>query len=131
MVQIVAVKACEFDQPVVIVERDAALLERAQPVFAQLPPMSAPTRFTVRVLVGSGVITRSFEATPSKTRVGVGMLSVTGSLGSGGRGLAYEGRGQGYFETPLGAGKLYVPVRRRCAAGLDRSARLRRPTAQC
>ncbi len=74
----------------------------------ELPPMSAPTRFTVRVLVGSGVITRSFEATPSKTRVGVGMLSVTGSLGSGGRGLAYEGRGQGYFETPLGAGKLYV-----------------------
>ncbi|WP_407569364.1 hypothetical protein [Deinococcus altitudinis] len=76
----------------------------------ELPPISAPTRFTVRVLVGSGVITRSFEATPSATRVGVGFLSVTGSLGGGsvGGGFAYEGRGQGYFETPLGAGKLYV-----------------------
>lgn len=76
----------------------------------ELPPISAPTRFTVRVLVGSGVITRSFEATPSAGRVGVGFLSVTGSLGGGGvgGGFAYEGRGQGYFETPLGAGKLYV-----------------------
>jgi hypothetical protein len=76
----------------------------------ELPPISAPTRFTVRVLVGSGVITRSFEATPSATRVGVGFLSVTGSLGGGdvGGGFAYEARGQAYLETPLGAGKLYV-----------------------
>ncbi|GGR05040.1 DUF11 domain-containing protein [Deinococcus ruber] len=72
----------------------------------ELPPISAPTRFTVRVLVGSGVITRSFEATPSSTKVGVGFVSGTVSLG--GSGLAYEARGQGYFETPLGAGKLYV-----------------------
>ncbi|WP_425146920.1 hypothetical protein [Deinococcus sp.] len=72
----------------------------------ELPPLSAPTRFTVRVLVGSGVITRSFEATPSATKVGIGFLSGTVSLGSGG--TAYEARGQGYLETPLGAGKLYV-----------------------
>ncbi len=72
----------------------------------ELPPISSPTRFTVRVLVGSGVISRTFLATPSSTRVGVGFLSVTGSLGGGG--VAYEARSQGYFETPLGQGKLYV-----------------------
>jgi len=38
----------------------------------------------------------------------VGFISLTGSLGSGGSGTAYEARSQGYFETPLGAGKLYV-----------------------
>ena len=90
----------------------------------ELPAISAPTRFTVRVLVGSGVIARSFQATPSRTRVGSGMLSVTGSLGSG---FAYEGCTQGYFETPLGAGKLYVAAAAAVRGGAGQVSETVRP----
>ena len=93
----------------------------------ELPPISAPTRFTVRILVGSGVITRSFEATPSSTRVGIGFLSGTVSLGGGDGDLAYEARGQGYFETPLGAGKLYVAGAAAARAGAGQLAQTTLP----
>ena len=90
----------------------------------ELPAIGAPSRFTVRVLVGSGVIARTFQATPSRTRVGSGMLSVTGSLGSG---FAYEGRSQGYFETPLGAGKLYVAAAAALRGGAGQVSETVRP----
>ena len=72
----------------------------------ELQPMSAPVRFDVRVLVGDQPTVRTFEALPSKTRVGVGTLSAGALLGSGG--VAGELRGQSYLETPIGEGKLYV-----------------------
>lgn len=77
----------------------------------EMEPMSTPGRFTVRVLVGDKVISREFESVPSKTRVGIGMVSagvLLGGIGQGATALAAEARGAGYFETPVGEGKLYV-----------------------
>lgn len=77
----------------------------------ELEPLSAPTSFTVRLLLGEKVISRSFEAVPSKTRVGIGMLSVGAILQQGGDlsgTVGSEGRVHGYLETPIGDGKLYV-----------------------
>lgn len=77
----------------------------------ELQPMSVPTRFDVEVLVGDKVVKRSFESVPSKTRVGIGMLSAGAMLtGNEQGGAAYAGelRANGYYETPLGDGKLYV-----------------------
>lgn len=77
----------------------------------ELEPLSAPSRFSVKLLLGDKVISKAFEAVPSKTRVGIGMVSagalLTG-LGSGSTGLDAQARGQGYLETPVGDGKLYV-----------------------
>lgn len=77
----------------------------------ELEPMSAPSRFDVKLLLGDKVISKSFEATPSKTRVGIGMVSVgalLGGIGSGTTTIAGQGKAQGYLETPVGEGKLYV-----------------------
>ncbi|WP_291425585.1 hypothetical protein [Deinococcus sp.] len=77
----------------------------------EMEPMSAPGRFDVRVLVGEKAFTRSFESLPSKTRVGIGMVSagvLLSGLGQGNTALAGEAIGHGYLETPIGQGKLYV-----------------------
>ncbi|GAA0509160.1 autotransporter outer membrane beta-barrel domain-containing protein [Deinococcus depolymerans] len=73
----------------------------------ELEPLSAPTRFDVRLLLGDRVVSKAFEALPSKTRVGIGMVSV-GALLQGSGAVSGEARGQGYLETPIGEGKLYV-----------------------
>lgn len=76
----------------------------------ELPAMAVPGRFDVRVLVGDETVNRSFEAIPSKTRVGIGLVSVGALMGIGTEGtpIAAEARGNGYLETPIGDGKLYV-----------------------
>lgn len=78
----------------------------------ELEPLGAPTRFDVRLLLGEKTITRAFEALPSKTRVGIGMVSVGAILGnnatSGASSISGLARGQGYLETPIGEGKLYA-----------------------
>lgn len=79
----------------------------------ELEPMSTPGRFTVRALVGEKVVSHEFESVPSKTRVGIGMVSAGvllggAGIGSGSAGVAGEIRGAGYLETPIGDGKLYV-----------------------
>lgn len=73
----------------------------------ELEPLAAPAHFDVRVRLGDRVISKGFEALPSRTRVGIGMLSVGGVLSRGGV-AAGEARAQGYLETPIGDGKLYV-----------------------
>lgn len=73
----------------------------------EMQPLGTPTRFDVKVLVGETPISRSFEAVPSKTRVGIGTVSVGALLGAGGA-AAGEARAAGYLETPIGEGKLYV-----------------------
>ncbi|MCD0164224.1 autotransporter outer membrane beta-barrel domain-containing protein [Deinococcus sp. 12RED42] len=85
----------------------------------ELEPLSAPTRFDVRLLLGDKVVIRSFEALPSKTRVGIGMVSL-GAILQGGGIAAGEARGQAYLETPVGDGKLYVAASG--AVNADRSA---------
>lgn len=72
----------------------------------EMQPLNTPTRFDVKVLVGDTPVSRSFEAIPSKTRVGIGTVSAGALLGSGG--VAGEVRAAGYLETPIGEGKLYV-----------------------
>ncbi|WP_339095212.1 hypothetical protein WDJ50_11480 [Deinococcus sp. VB142] len=73
----------------------------------EMQPLNAPVRFDVKVLVGDKPVVRSFEAVPSKTRVGIGTVSAGALLGSGGA-AAGEVRAAGYLETPIGDGKLYV-----------------------
>ncbi|NTY00730.1 T9SS type A sorting domain-containing protein [Deinococcus sp. JMULE3] len=73
----------------------------------ELDPLDAPAHFDVRVRLGDRVISKGFEALPSRTRVGIGLLSVGGIL-SGSGVAAGEARAQGYLETPIGDGKLYV-----------------------
>ncbi|WP_221090224.1 hypothetical protein [Deinococcus aquaedulcis] len=73
----------------------------------ELEPQSVPGRFDVSVRLGDRVITKAFEALPSTTRVGIGMVSAGVLLGSGGV-AAGEARGAAYLETPIGEGKLYV-----------------------
>lgn len=72
----------------------------------EMQPISAPTRFDVRVFVGNEPVTRTFEAVPSKTRVGIGTVSAGAIFGGGS--MAGEVRTAGYLETPIGEGKLYV-----------------------
>ncbi|WP_322618594.1 RHS repeat domain-containing protein [Deinococcus terrestris] len=75
----------------------------------ELQPQSAPTPLRLDVLLGEQVLTRRFEVTPDRSRVGVGVLSAT--LGLDGQlnlaeDLTWQARG--YVETPVGAGKLYA-----------------------
>ncbi|MFD2609335.1 hypothetical protein ACFSR9_07795 [Deinococcus taklimakanensis] len=74
----------------------------------ELEPLNAPARFDVSVALGDQVIRRSFEALPSKTRVGIGMVSAGVLFQGGSQPVVSEARGQGYLETPVGDGKLYV-----------------------
>ncbi|WP_291430118.1 hypothetical protein [Deinococcus sp.] len=89
----------------------------------ELEPLSAPTRFDVRLLLGDRVVTRSFEALPSKTRVGIGMVSL-GAVLQGGGVAAGEARGQAYLETPVGDGKLYVAASGAVNAERDATAKV-------
>ncbi|ADV66608.1 DUF11 domain-containing protein [Deinococcus maricopensis] len=73
----------------------------------ELPALTAPTRFTVRALLGAKVIERNFEATPGGGNVAVGFVSATAGLGGN---PTLSARGQAYAEQRLGSGKLYVAV---------------------
>nr|WP_256488338.1 hypothetical protein [Deinococcus sp. HSC-46F16] len=75
----------------------------------ELHPQSAPTPLRVDVLLGDQVLTRRFEVTPDRSRVGVGVLSATLGL-DGSLNLADDltWQARGYVETPVGAGKLYA-----------------------
>nr|WP_246363441.1 autotransporter outer membrane beta-barrel domain-containing protein [Deinococcus budaensis] len=75
----------------------------------ELQPQSAPTPLRLDVLLGEQVLTRRFEVTPGRSRVGVGVLSATLGL-DGNLNLAEDltWQARGYVETPLGPGKLYA-----------------------
>lgn len=75
----------------------------------ELQPQSAPTPLRLDVLLGEQVLTRRFEVTPDRSRVGVGVLSATLGL-DGDLNLAEDltWQARGYVETPVGAGKLYA-----------------------
>ncbi|SEJ44073.1 hypothetical protein SAMN04488058_10839 [Deinococcus reticulitermitis] len=75
----------------------------------ELQPQSAPTPLRLDVLLGDEVLTRRFEVTPYRSRVGVGVLSATLGL-DGSLNLAEDltWQARGYVETPVGAGKLYA-----------------------
>jgi hypothetical protein len=76
----------------------------------ELQPLTAPTRFNVKVLVGDKVFEQKFDAQPSQNRVGIGFLSATAGLDLAGsnRNPFYGVHGAAYYETPLADGKLYV-----------------------
>ncbi|TSA86786.1 DUF11 domain-containing protein [Deinococcus detaillensis] len=76
----------------------------------ELQPLSAPTRFNVKVQVGDKVFEQKFDAQPSQNRVGIGFLSATAGLDITGpdKSPYYGVRGAAYYETPLAGGKLYV-----------------------
>lgn len=76
----------------------------------ELQPLTAPTRFNVKVLVGDKVFEQKFDAQPSQNRVGIGFLSATAGLDLAGsnRSPYYGIHGAAYYETPLADGKLYV-----------------------
>ena len=88
----------------------------------EMEPMSTPGRFDVRVLVGQKTVNRSFESLPSKTRVGIGMVSAGVLLGQSA--MAGEVRGSGYLETPIGDGKLYVAGSAAATAERDSSGQV-------
>ncbi|WP_104991547.1 hypothetical protein [Deinococcus sp. NW-56] len=75
----------------------------------ELQPQSAPTPLRLDLLLGDQVLTRRFEVTPDRSRVGVGVLSATLGL-DGSLNLADDltWQARGYVETPVGAGKLYA-----------------------
>ncbi|MVN87651.1 DUF11 domain-containing protein [Deinococcus sp. HMF7620] len=97
----------------------------------ELEPMAVPGRFDLSVRLGDRTISKAFEALPSTTRVGIGMVSA-GVLLQGGGAVSAEARGAAYLETPIGEGKLYVAangavVADRTAAG---QTTVRQDTAQ-
>lgn len=70
----------------------------------ELPPQISPARVTVDIHLGGGqVLTRQVTLRPSRTRVAVGLVSLTVTPGQG---VTVQGRGT--LETPLGDGKLIV-----------------------
>jgi hypothetical protein len=79
----------------------------------ELQPQSAPTSLRLDVLLGEQVLSHRYEVTPDRSRVGVGVVSVT--LGLDGTlnladDLSWQARA--YAETPVGPGKLYVAADR-------------------
>ncbi|KEF33453.1 hypothetical protein RDMS_12295 [Deinococcus sp. RL] len=75
----------------------------------ELQPQATPTGLRLDLLLGETVLTRRFEVTPDRSRVGVGVLSATLGL-DGSLNLAEDltWQARGYVETPVGAGKLYA-----------------------
>ncbi|MDO4246852.1 MAG: hypothetical protein Q4C89_12580, partial [Deinococcus sp.] len=75
----------------------------------ELRPQTTPTTLELDVVENDRVVRQSFEVRPDSHAVGVGMVSATlglGGEGSLGERLNVEARG--YYEGPVGSGKLYV-----------------------
>lgn len=75
----------------------------------EMQPQAAPTALTLKVLQGLVAKTYTFDITPDPARVGVGLFSVTAGLnGTSSLQDNLSWKAQGYLETPLAGGKLYI-----------------------
>lgn len=74
----------------------------------ELQPQSAPTTLQLNLLLNGKVQAHTYEIHPDRNQVGVGMISAT--LGLNGAALQdnLTWQGRGYYEGPIGQGKLYM-----------------------
>lgn len=74
----------------------------------ELRPQATPTTLKLDIWQGKAMASNTLEVRPDVHAVGVGMVSATVGLNGGNLSDHFSVQARGYYEGPVGAGKLYI-----------------------